>query len=621
MSSSSARVSRCVAFASACWPRCPASAQPAFALAAAQPGDTGWAAGAGPEVEEQIAYMERVMVQKTKEAIEAKKELTEEKLAMSKATREWQEDWTNRIKNHHFEAAAHTDDLDRHRTQNEESSAELSTLRTRVSELERELAKERQDYKDLKKEAGTTLRFLQKERNMTRTLKDEKAAMEAEGKEAAAKLSEAQAREAESQQSDREQMLEVKIEDLQQQLEAEAQMSALWRDKHDKAVEERAHAVDLLNSGGEGAAGSGTVQQMLSAKREVEELKRQIEELQTAATAASSSRGTTIPAEPEPEPQAPAAVVEQDDPAALARAAQLARRTRLDATDGSTGNGAHAPSGGAAPRGGGSVEDVLLRARELRLRLSETDPRKLRQNLGPEIRQSVEDDVIVELSQRRVDAVIQQIIRVQTGGGGGAAGAGGEGGFGGEGADAGGGLAIREEDMSLVGVENYVHELWIELLDVLRDNADLRKNNLILHHERQQEVARREHDLYDRMQQHDNAAGAGAGAAGGIGGEGGGGGGGMVGGQDQQRAEAVDGRGLDPAAPAAAANSGQYDAAAGGGGGGGAATANATLSRASTAPAGAQGGGGRRVTAPGEYGTGMTGYVRRCYAECEDQSA
>ena len=123
---------------------------------------------------------------------------------MSKATREWQEDWTQRLKKHHFEAVASTEDR-----------AELATLRERVSSLEAELQKERQDYKVLKKEAGTTYKFLQKERNRTRQLKDDMAAIEAESKEVAAKLSEAQTAAVESQQSDREQMLEAKIEDLQ----------------------------------------------------------------------------------------------------------------------------------------------------------------------------------------------------------------------------------------------------------------------------------------------------------------------------------------------------------------------------------------------------------------------
>ena len=76
---------------------------------------------AGPEVEEQIAYMERMLTKNAKEAIEAKKQLMEEKLAMSKATREWQEDWTQRLKAHHFEAVAHSEDLDRHRALNQES--------------------------------------------------------------------------------------------------------------------------------------------------------------------------------------------------------------------------------------------------------------------------------------------------------------------------------------------------------------------------------------------------------------------------------------------------------------------------------------------------------------------
>ena len=102
--------------------------------------------------------MERKLTQNSKEAINAKKQLMEEKLAMSKATREWQEDWTQRLKKHHFEAVASTEDR-----------AELTTLRERVSSLETELQKERQDYKVLKKEAGTTYKFLQKERNRLET--------------------------------------------------------------------------------------------------------------------------------------------------------------------------------------------------------------------------------------------------------------------------------------------------------------------------------------------------------------------------------------------------------------------------------------------------------------------
>jgi hypothetical protein len=96
--------------------------------------------------------------------------------------------------------------------------------------------------------------------------------------------------------------------------------------------------------------------------------------------------------------------------------------------------------------------------------------------LQAEVRQRVEDDEIVLLSQKRVDAVILQIIceqqqqqQQQQGGGGSPA-------------------VIRAEDMSMAGAERWVYELWIELLDILRDNAELRKNNLILHHERQQLV-------------------------------------------------------------------------------------------------------------------------------------
>ena len=186
--------------------------------------ETGWSTAAGPEVEEQIAYMEKKMVTATKEAIDAKKMHEEQKLAMGKATREWQEDWTNRLKSHHFEAVAHTDELEGHRTVNAETTAELSELRSRAASLETELEKERKDYRELKKEAGTTLKFLQKERRLTRSLKEVKAAMEAEGKATAEALGEAQQREAASAQSDREQMLEVKIEDLQGQLDAQEQV-------------------------------------------------------------------------------------------------------------------------------------------------------------------------------------------------------------------------------------------------------------------------------------------------------------------------------------------------------------------------------------------------------------
>ena len=498
--------------------------------------------------------MERRLTQNSKAAIEAKKQLMEEKLAMSKATREWQEDWTQRLKQHHFEAVAHSEDLERQRTQNQESSAELSTLRERVAALEGELEKERADYKELKKEAGTTLRFLQKERNVTRKLKDEKAAVEAEGKEAAAKLSEAQSAAMEMQQSGREQLLEAKIEDLEGQLKSEAQMSELWRDKHDKAVQERAYAVDLLNAGGEGAAGSGTLQQLLSAQRQVEELKLQVEQLQSAASA-----NVVRPREPEPETP-PAA---DDDPAALARAAQQARRTRLEPQGGGATASGHDGQEPATPGSGGSVEDALLSAQELRLRLSETDPRKLRQKLPADVQRSVEDEEIVLLSQRRVDAVIQQIIRVQMG----EAGA--------DGNDTGGqGSTIRTEDMSLPGVESYVQGLWVELLQVLQDNADLRKNNLILHHERQQQVSQRENDLRDSLEPQRHREGSSL-----------------------------------PAMGAAGLSRHDADAAAPSGGNA------AHLDRVQSAPL------ARTRTTPSQYGSGMRGYVRRCYAECQDQSA
>ena len=183
-------------------------------------------------------------------------------------------------------------------------------------------------------------------------------------------------------------------------------------------------------------------------------MKRQIDQLRGALSAAE-----TATAEAKAEAEAAAAsggggrrqaaapaAEEAGDPAAVARAAQQARMAKLD-SGGSSGGGG---GGGAvaAASGGGSVEDVLLRGKELRLRLSETDPRSLHRNLPSEIRQTVQDDDIIELSQRRVDAVILRIIGEQSTGHGGDGDA-----LSRESSSVPSGLAIRAEDMSLGGVE------------------------------------------------------------------------------------------------------------------------------------------------------------------------
>lgn len=300
--------------------------------------------------------------------------------------------------------------MEHHKNSSEESATQLEAEARRVTLLEEQLAKEKSAYIDLKKEAGTTLKFLQKERKLNKGLKEANAALESDAQQAAERLSETQRSQAQAQQSNREQMLEVKVEDLQGQLDETQTLLDVWRDKHDKAVEERAEAVEQLLHGS-GAEGPSTMTQLLSSQREVKALQREVKALQ--AGRAASGQGAAQPngsggrwdrqapaGQAEPGPSAAGAA---EDAASLARAAQQARRTRLD---GAEAAGAGAGAGDRAGAGG-NVEAQLKRAKSLRLRLTETDPRKLRATLNDEVRRTVLDDDIVELSQRRVDTVIQ----------------------------------------------------------------------------------------------------------------------------------------------------------------------------------------------------------------------
>ena len=304
--------------------------------------------------------------------------------------------------------------VEHHKNSSEESATQLEAEARRVTLLEEQLAKEKSAYIDLKKEAGTTLKFLQKERKLNKGLKEANAALESDAQQAAERLSETQLSQAQAQQSNREQMLEVKVEDLQGQLDETQTLLDVWRDKHDKAVEERAEAVEQLLHGS-GAEGPSTMTQLLSSQREVKALQREVKALQHGPGRAASGQGAAQPngnggrwgrqapaGQAEPGPSAAGAA---EDAASLARAAQQARRTRLDGAE-AAGAGAGA---GAGDRGGagGNVEAQLKRAKSLRLRLTETDPRKLRATLNDEVRRTVLDDDIVELSQRRVDTVIQ----------------------------------------------------------------------------------------------------------------------------------------------------------------------------------------------------------------------
>ena len=90
----------------------PSSSPPAEpVVSSVQPGDSSWSDSAGPEVEAQISYLEREMMKHRKEALEAKKLLAEERLAMGKESREWQEEWTQQMAKFHFEASGHSDEV------------------------------------------------------------------------------------------------------------------------------------------------------------------------------------------------------------------------------------------------------------------------------------------------------------------------------------------------------------------------------------------------------------------------------------------------------------------------------------------------------------------------------
>ena len=182
--------------------------------------------------------------------------------------------------------------MEHHKNSSEESATQLEAEARRVTLLEEQLAKEKSAYIDLKKEAGTTLKFLQKERKLNKGLKEANAALESDAQQAAERLSETQRSQAQAQQSNREQMLEVKVEDLQGQLDETQTLLDVWRDKHDKAVEERAEAVEQLLHGS-GAEGPSTMTQLLSSQREVKALQREVKALQ--AGRAASGQGAAQP--------------------------------------------------------------------------------------------------------------------------------------------------------------------------------------------------------------------------------------------------------------------------------------------------------------------------------------
>ena len=182
--------------------------------------------------------------------------------------------------------------VEHHKNSSEESATQLEAEARRVTLLEEQLAKEKSAYIDLKKEAGTTLKFLQKERKLNKGLKEANAALESDAQQAAERLSETQLSQAQAQQSNREQMLEVKVEDLQGQLDETQTLLDVWRDKHDKAVEERAEAVEQLLHGS-GAEGPSTMTQLLSSQREVKALQREVKALQ--AGRAASGQGAAQP--------------------------------------------------------------------------------------------------------------------------------------------------------------------------------------------------------------------------------------------------------------------------------------------------------------------------------------
>ena len=76
-----------------------------------KPSDQGWRKDAGPEVEEQLAYLEKEMTRWKKEALEMKIQLADERSKTARATRAWQEDWASDLAKQHFSAAEHYDEV------------------------------------------------------------------------------------------------------------------------------------------------------------------------------------------------------------------------------------------------------------------------------------------------------------------------------------------------------------------------------------------------------------------------------------------------------------------------------------------------------------------------------
>ena len=76
-----------------------------------KPTDKGWRKEAGPEVEQQLAYLEKETTRWKKEALEVKRQLADERALTAKATRAWQQDWAADLAKHHFDISQHAEEV------------------------------------------------------------------------------------------------------------------------------------------------------------------------------------------------------------------------------------------------------------------------------------------------------------------------------------------------------------------------------------------------------------------------------------------------------------------------------------------------------------------------------
>ena len=158
--------------------------------------------------------------------------------------------------------------VEHHKNSSEESATQLEAEARRVTLLEEQLAKEKSAYIDLKKEAGTTLKFLQKERKLTDRANKASLKLEALGnRETAVKTKETQLREREAAVAERESASDFakrqaawnakekdvasRLEEAEQRLAAaEKRAAAVARNRH-LALSDAGAAERLLSAGGD----------------------------------------------------------------------------------------------------------------------------------------------------------------------------------------------------------------------------------------------------------------------------------------------------------------------------------------------------------------------------------